>query len=113
MDSNTSVYIKSIELSNFMCHKNFKMEFNDSITCIGGVNGSGKSAIMISLGILFGQNARNLERGTSYKELIRTDCSCAIIIVKVGGKTGMSLENTDQKSVFRKNYFPERINQQN
>ena len=77
------ITIESIELSNFMCHSNFKIEFSKMVICIGGRNGSGKSAIMIALGIVFGQRASALERGNSFKNLIKTGCNQSIIKVKI------------------------------
>lgn len=71
--------IKSIELINFMCHKHLLIEFEKMITCIGGRNGSGKSAVMIALGILFGRRAQSLERGNSYKSLIKSGCNSSVI----------------------------------
>ncbi|WUR03146.1 structural maintenance of chromosomes protein [Vairimorpha necatrix] len=69
---NESVIILRLELINFMCHDHILINFEKQFTCIGGRNGSGKSAIMISLGILFGQRSSNLERGNSFRNLIKT-----------------------------------------
>jgi structural maintenance of chromosomes protein 6 len=69
---NETVIIRSIELINFMCHDHLVINFTKPFTCIGGRNGSGKSAVMISLGILFGQRSSSLERGNSFKNLIKT-----------------------------------------
>ncbi|KAG0416666.1 Structural maintenance of chromosomes protein 6A, partial [Dictyocoela roeselum] len=77
----TTPTIKSIELINFMCHKHLLLTFSKMITCIGGRNGSGKSAIMVAIGLLFGRRAQSLERGSSYKSLIKSGCSVAIIRV--------------------------------
>lgn len=71
--------IRSITLNNFMCHKNIKIDFKEAITVIGGFNGSGKSAVMIGIGIALGLKTYALERGTSYKSLIRTGKSVAKI----------------------------------
>jgi len=78
-----TIAIKSIELINFMCHENLRIVFDKKITCIGGRNGTGKSAVMISLGILFGQRAQSLERGNSYANLIKTGCNQSIIKVTI------------------------------
>lgn len=78
-----SITIQSIELVNFMCHDNLKINFDKMITCIGGRNGSGKSAVMVALGILFGQRAQSLERGNSYASLIKTGTNQAIIKVTI------------------------------
>ncbi|EOB14476.1 Structural maintenance of chromosomes protein 6 [Nosema bombycis CQ1] len=48
-----NILINTIELVNFMCHDHLVVNFKKKFTCIGGRNGSGKSAIMISLGLLF------------------------------------------------------------
>lgn len=66
-----------------MCHGNLKVSFGKAITCIGGRNGSGKSAIMIALGILFGQRAHTLDRGNSYVELIKSGTNQAVIRVTI------------------------------
>lgn len=71
--------IKSVTLSNFMCHKNLKIDFTKPITVIGGFNGSGKSAIMIAIGIIFGLRSSKLERGPSLKTLILNGKSTATI----------------------------------
>lgn len=71
--------IKSITLNNFMCHKNLKIDFKNPITVIGGFNGSGKSAIMIGIGIVLGLRTYALERGSSIKSLISNGKSIAKI----------------------------------
>ncbi|KAF7683221.1 Structural maintenance of chromosomes protein 6 [Astathelohania contejeani] len=75
--------IQSIELINFMCHKHLFIEFKKLLTCIGGRNGSGKSAIMIALGLALGQRAQSLERGNSFRELIKSGQEQALIRVKL------------------------------
>ncbi|KAL0263952.1 UNVERIFIED_CONTAM: hypothetical protein PYX00_010898 [Menopon gallinae] len=70
---------KSIELINFMCHRHLLVEFKKILTCIGGRNGSGKSAVMIALGIVLGQRANSLERGNTYKELIKNNEHTAVV----------------------------------
>ncbi|KAI4293416.1 structural maintenance of chromosomes protein 6, partial [Pancytospora philotis] len=73
--------IASIELVNFMCHRNFAVSFTKMVSCVSGRNGSGKSAVMIALGVLFGQRAHALERGSSFKNLIRAGSNQALIRV--------------------------------
>lgn len=75
----TRLTVKSIELINFMCHRHLLVEFKKTLTCIGGRNGSGKSAVMIALGIALGQRANSLERGNTYKELIKSNEHTAVI----------------------------------
>ena len=41
--------IESIEVKDFMCHRNQKWEFSPQMTFITGPNGSGKSAILTAL----------------------------------------------------------------
>lgn len=77
------ITILSIEVINFMCHSNLKINFEKMVTCIGGRNGSGKSAVMLALGALFGQTARELDRGSSFRNLIKTGTNQAIIRVKI------------------------------
>lgn len=79
----TNIVIKSIVLNNFMCHTNLKLTFNAPITIIGGFNGSGKSAIMIAIGIVLGQRTNTLDRGASAKALIQTGKNCAKIQLKI------------------------------
>lgn len=75
--------ISSVELVNFMCHKHLRLEFRKMMTCIGGRNGSGKSAVMIALGIIFGQRINSLGRGSNVGSVIRTGASQAIITVRL------------------------------
>lgn len=62
------------------------------VTCIAGRNGSGKSAVMIALGILFGQRAKSLERGNSYKSLIKTGSNQAIIRLVLNNTLAYKIE---------------------
>ncbi|EPR79905.1 DNA repair protein rad18 [Spraguea lophii 42_110] len=78
-----NITIQSIELINFMCHRHLTVEFKKNITCIGGRNGSGKSAIMIAIGIVLGQRASSLERGNSYKSLIKSGEQISYIKIKL------------------------------
>lgn len=87
-----NITIQSIEVVNFMCHSNLRVDFNKMITCIGGRNGSGKSAVMIALGILFGQRAKELDRGNSFKNLIKTGTNQAIIRVKINNHKNFKRE---------------------
>ncbi|EJW01676.1 hypothetical protein EDEG_00393 [Edhazardia aedis USNM 41457] len=75
--------IKQLELRNFMCHKHLQLKFSKKLTMISGLNGSGKSSVMIAIGLLFGQRVNKLDRGASYKELIKTgekECSIRAIL---------------------------------
>lgn len=71
--------LKSIELQNFLSHKNIKINFTKKITLIGGLNGSGKSAVMLGIGLALGQ--KNLERGTLINFINSKSVYCKIKIV--------------------------------
>ena len=55
--------IESVELSNFISHKNNIIKFDEGITALIGHNGAGKSSIMDAVMFsLFGDTARNVNR---------------------------------------------------
>ncbi|AET40103.1 DNA repair protein SMC6 Ecym_5344 [Eremothecium cymbalariae DBVPG len=74
-------YIKRITLKNFMCHEHFELEFGPMLNFIVGSNGSGKSAILTAITIVFGAKASDTNRGTSLKSLIREGCNIAKITI--------------------------------
>ena len=45
------MYLKSLELHNFRCFENIKINFHKNLTVIIGENGSGKSSIMEGIAI--------------------------------------------------------------
>lgn len=63
--------VSSMQLINFMCHANLVLSFEKQVTCIVGENGSGKSAVMVALGLLFGVRAGAM-RGGSFRQYIKT-----------------------------------------
>jgi structural maintenance of chromosomes protein 6 len=73
--------ISSVELINFMCHSHLLINFQKPMTVISGRNGSGKSAVMVALGLALGQNAHSLERGNNMRELIKGRESICVIRV--------------------------------
>lgn len=101
-----STTIHSVELVNFMCHDHLKIVFEKMITCICGRNGTGKSAIMVSLGILFGQRAQALERGNSFKNLIKTGCNQAIIRVVINNHMNYKLDRYGTHITIEKRLRP-------
>jgi chromosome segregation ATPase len=105
----SNITIESIELVNFMCHENLKIKFNKLITCIGGRNGTGKSAIMIALGILFGQRASALERGNSYTELIKSGTNQSIIKVVINNYLNYKSERYGPKIIIEKRLRPNSV----
>ncbi|KAM0678339.1 Structural maintenance of chromosomes protein 6 [Binucleata daphniae] len=88
----------SLELVNFMCHSHLKINFEKKVTFIAGLNGSGKSAIMIAIGLILGERVKSLERGNSAKDLIKTNKSFALI--------KLVLHNTAQ---FYADFFEDKI----
>lgn len=96
------ITIQSIELVNFMCHDTLKIVFEKMITCLCGRNGTGKSAVMVSLGILFGQRAQALERGNSFKSLIKTGCNQATIRVAINNYLGYRADRYGSQIVVEK-----------
>jgi structural maintenance of chromosomes protein 6 len=72
-------FLESIQIINFMSHKNLLVEFRKRVSCITGGNGSGKSGIMIAIGVLFGVRAYSMERAGTVKELVRSGESSAVI----------------------------------
>eukprot|EP00892_Ulva_mutabilis_P010923 jgi/Ulvmu1/8202/UM041_0011.1 len=57
--------IKSVHVTNFMCHTNMKVDFQPHVNFISGPNGSGKSAILQALQYCLGVRANQTGRGTS------------------------------------------------
>lgn len=64
--------IMGIELENFMCHKNLRVEFKEyNCIYIVGPNGSGKSAIFAGFNIGLGGKGRNNDRGSNLSSYIK------------------------------------------
>ena len=55
--------IQSLYIENFKAFKQFKMEFNDSLTVIVGQNGTGKTTIME---VIFNMLSGNIEYFNNY-----------------------------------------------
>ena len=49
--------IKRVKVTNFMCHSNMVVDFNEHVNFISGPNGSGKSAILQALQYCLGVRA--------------------------------------------------------
>eukprot|EP00026_Physarum_polycephalum_P000990 Phypoly_transcript_00991.p1 GENE.Phypoly_transcript_00991~~Phypoly_transcript_00991.p1 ORF type:complete len:1091 (-),score=239.01 Phypoly_transcript_00991:83-3355(-) len=75
--------IEKIELENFMCHKRLEIGFGTNINFIVGVNGSGKSAVLIGLAICLGAKAGFTSRASKLSDLIKTGSNTATITVKL------------------------------
>lgn len=54
--------IKSVKVTNFMCHSNMSVDFNEHVNFISGPNGSGKSAILQALQYCLGVRATQTGR---------------------------------------------------
>ena len=72
--------LRRIYLENFMCHRKLTVDFNSSLTFVGGVNGSGKSAIAVALMVCLGATAKSTGRGSSNARFIRQGWSGSAII---------------------------------
>jgi hypothetical protein len=81
-------WIISIELVNFMCHENLKVDLKPDVNFITGRNGSGKSAIFSGLALVFGSKASKTGRGDNAASFIRSGCKMALIRV-VLANTGL------------------------
>lgn len=64
-------WIKSIELTDFMCHRHLLVKLGSAINFITGNNGSGKSAILTALTICLGGRASTTQRASTLSSLIR------------------------------------------
>nr|WJN25123.1 DNA repair protein [Pseudozyma thailandica] len=73
--------VERIELRNFMCHKNFSVDFGPKLNFIMGRNGSGKSTILTALMIALGGKTSSTNRGSSLKDLVKKGEAYASITV--------------------------------
>ncbi|KAL1408182.1 hypothetical protein Q8F55_004987 [Vanrija albida] len=62
--------LKSITLTNFMSHANTTVDFASKLNFLVGANGSGKSAILTAIAVVFGAKATVTGRGQGVKDLI-------------------------------------------
>ncbi|KAL6121414.1 hypothetical protein NUSPORA_01673 [Nucleospora cyclopteri] len=101
---NNPLLLTKVELVNFMCHENFCITFEKLITCITGRNGSGKSAVMVAMGVIFGQRVTSMDRGNSLEALIKsgkTHACIKIYIRNIYKLTGFEDEIVIEKQIFR------------
>lgn len=75
--------IEEIQLVNFMCHGNLNIKLGRNVNFIHGLNGSGKSAILIAICSCFGLKASSTRRATSLKELIQHGKNKAEISLRI------------------------------
>eukprot|EP01116_Phalansterium_solitarium_P009178 TRINITY_DN23213_c0_g1_i1.p1 TRINITY_DN23213_c0_g1~~TRINITY_DN23213_c0_g1_i1.p1 ORF type:complete len:1122 (-),score=470.20 TRINITY_DN23213_c0_g1_i1:139-3504(-) len=62
--------IEQVHLENFMCHKQFTMDFGRNINFIVGENGSGKSAVLVALSVCLGAKIAQTNRASKLSDLI-------------------------------------------
>ena len=73
--------IERIHLINFMSHANLEVELGPQINFITGVNGSGKSAILVGLSLCLGANTSFAQRSNRLGEFVRTGTQKAVVSV--------------------------------
>ncbi|GLT83987.1 hypothetical protein SLE2022_022470 [Rubroshorea leprosula] len=75
--------IKRIRLENFMCHSLLQIDLCEWVNFITGQNGSGKSAILTALCVVFGCRAKDTQRASKLKDFIKTGSSYALVHVEI------------------------------
>lgn len=90
--------IASVELIRFMCHEHLVINLRKPLTVVAGGNGSGKSAVMVAIGLALGQRTQHLERGSSFRGLIKNKETSAVVRVVLDNHKG-----------FRPDFFKETI----
>lgn len=68
------MFLKSMELHNFRCFSNLKIDFNNRLTVIVGSNGAGKSTVLEAATIAAGTMTSAMDGLTNYgiKKAMRT-----------------------------------------
>ena len=89
----TAGHLLDLELENFMCHEYRKIVFGQHVTIINGKNGSGKSALIAALQILFGARAMTTQRANSAGELVRHGAQEAKIVLRMSNKGDDAFEH--------------------
>lgn len=62
--------LRSLKLTNFMCHESFELTFGSSVNFIIGPNGSGKSALLTAIVYVLGARASATSRAKKQNEFI-------------------------------------------
>lgn len=78
--------IEEVQMINFMCHANLKIELGPLINFIIGHNGSGKSAILTALQICLGNKATSTNRSKSLKGMVKSGTEQARVLVKIANR---------------------------
>jgi chromosome segregation ATPase len=71
----------SVNMRNFMCHRNFTQHFYSGVNYITGENGSGKSAVIVALSAALGANFNKIGKGDDISNLIGTAEPIAVVTV--------------------------------
>ncbi|MFW9767827.1 MAG: AAA family ATPase, partial [Candidatus Thorarchaeota archaeon] len=98
----TSVYIESARLGNFLSFFKGTVEFDKGLTVLAGPNGSGKTSIFHALKFALGSNQRE-NRYSKWSDFIRHGASTAEveISVKVNGQSRRFLRKIDRDGIPR------------
>jgi len=92
--------IKSLTLTNFMCHGNLHVDLKPNVNCIVGQNGSGKSSICAGIMLAFNCKVASTGRGSSMASIVKHGCSEAKIELVLHNASG-SGSNTSRESKSR------------
>ncbi len=98
----SSVYIASARLGNFLSFYKGTVEFDKGLTVLAGPNGSGKTSIFHALKFALGSNQRE-NRYSKWSDFIRHGASTAEveITVKVNGQRRKFLRKIDRDGIPR------------
>ncbi|KAH3762508.1 structural maintenance of chromosome protein [Pelomyxa schiedti] len=96
--------LEKLELENFMCHERLELAFGPHVNFVVGVNGSGKSALLIAISLCLGAKATFSQRGTALKTFIKSGASSATVRVKIRNRGAEAFK----PDVFGKSIFIER-----
>ncbi len=98
----TSVYIKSARLGNFLSFYKGLVEFDKGLTVLAGPNGAGKTSIFHALKFALGSNQRE-NRYSKWSDFIRHGASTAEveITIKVNGQNRKFLRKIDRDGIPR------------
>jgi len=75
--------LEKIRVENFMCHDHLELTFGPNVNFIVGVNGSGKSAVLVAITVGLGAKTSFTQRGTKITDLIKHNKNHATISIKL------------------------------
>lgn len=73
------MWIRKLQLENFRCFESLELEFGPSINLICGPNGSGKTSILESMGLLLNKRSFRTNRRS---QLIRKEAESALVVIQ-------------------------------